>query len=163
MNGRRVRICLAASVGGHLSEILQLRPAYGGHDHFYVVNDSLLLPEVMKGRTFFIRHSERDLLCLWNVWEAFRIFRRERPTHLISTGAGLAVPLAVVARLMGIRVLFIETFAAIHKPTLTGRIVYHIAHEILYQWEQLGSFYPRGTYAGDVFGICNGRQCDSAV
>jgi beta-1,4-N-acetylglucosaminyltransferase len=137
VNDSRIKICLASSVGGHLSELLQLRPVYSGFDHFYIVNDSLLLPDVMKDRTYFIRHSERDLLCVWNLWEAFRIFRRER--------------------------LFIETFAAIHKPTLTGRIVYHIANESLYQWEQLRPFYPRGTYAGDVFGICDSRQCNSAV
>lgn len=151
------KICLASSVGGHLQELLQLQPVYERHPHFYVVNGRLMLPEPMVGRTYFIRHSERDLLALWNVVEAVRIFRRERPTHLISTGAGLAVPLALVARLCGVKVMFIETFAAIERPTLTGRILYRLANRFVYQWPALGRFYPSARYAGTIFDLRFGR------
>src|SRR5437016_5650921 len=131
------KICLVASVGGHLQEILELKGVYAASDHFYVINEPCDLPEPMRGRTHLIRHSERDWLALWNLWEAWRILRAERPTHLISTGAGLAVPLSVVARVMGVRVLYIESFCAIHRPTLTGRLMYFIAHRFLYQWSYL--------------------------
>ena len=36
---REKKICLACSVGGHLQELLQLRPVYDKHAHFYVVNE----------------------------------------------------------------------------------------------------------------------------
>lgn len=154
---REKKICLASSVGGHLQEMLQLRPVYGGFDHFYILNDRISLPEVMQGKTYFIKHSERDLLFFWNIWEAFRVFWRERPTHLISTGAGLAVPLALVARVFGIRVMFIETFAAIHQPTLTGRLLYRLANRFVYQWPYLREHYPAAQYAGTIFDIRLGR------
>lgn len=157
------KICLAASVGGHLQELLQLRTVYERYEHFYVVNDELILPPAMEGRTYFIRHSERDMVALWNLWESFRIFWRERPGYLISTGAGLAVPLALIARLFGARILFIETFSAINRPSLTGRLMYRLAHRFVYQWEQLRRFYPRGEYAGAIFGFCHSRQRDAAV
>ena len=160
---KRSKICLVASIGGHLQEIFELRPAYRKFDHFYVVNERFDLPEHMRGRTYLIRHSERDLLTLWNLWEAWRIFRRERPTHLISTGAGLAVPLSLVARVMGARVLYIESFCAIHRPTMTGRFMYRLAHRCLYQWEYLARFFPNGTYAGKIFDLCHGRDRDPAV
>ena len=147
------KICLASSVGGHLQEMLQLKPVYEGHRHFYILNDRISLPEALQGKTYFIRHSERDLLFFCNLWEAFRIFWRERPTHLISTGASLAVPLALVARLFGIQVMFIETFAAIHRPTLTGRLMYYIANRFVYQWRTLGDHYPAAQYAGSIFDI----------
>jgi UDP-N-acetylglucosamine:LPS N-acetylglucosamine transferase len=150
---REKKICLACSVGGHLQELMQLRPVYEKHPHFYVVNERIALPENMQGRTYFIRHSERDLLFFSNLWEAIRIFRKERPTHLISTGASLAVPLAIVGRLFGIRVMFIETFAAIHKPTLTGRLMYWIANRFVYQWPSLGAYYPSAQYAGTIFDL----------
>jgi beta-1,4-N-acetylglucosaminyltransferase len=151
------KICLASSVGGHLQEMLQLRPVYQQHEHFYILNDRISLPESMQGKTYFIRHSERDLLFFWNLWEAFRVFWRERPTHLISTGAGLAVPLALVARAFGIKVMFIETFAAIHRPTLTGRLLYRIANRFVYQWPYLRDHYPAAQYAGTIFDIRLGR------
>ena len=149
----RRKICLASSVGGHLQEILQLLPVYEQYPHFYIVNDRIGLPEPMRGRTYFIRHSERDALFFWNIWEAFRVFRRERPTHLISTGAGLAVPLGLVARALGIKVMFIETFAAIHRPTLSGRLLYWIANRFVYQWSYLRDYYPAAQYAGTIFDI----------
>jgi beta-1,4-N-acetylglucosaminyltransferase len=157
MTQRERKICLACSVGGHLQEILQLKPVYGEHPHFYVLNDRISLPEALEGRTYFIRHSERDLGFFCNLWEALKIFRRERPTHLISTGASLAVPLALVARVMGIRVMFIETFAAITRPTLTGRLLYWIANRFVYQWPGLQDHYPSAQYAGTIFDIRLGR------
>ena len=150
---RAKKICLASSVGGHLQELLQLRPVYSQHAHFYILNDRIALPEALQGKTYFIRHSERDLLFFWNLWEAFRVFRRERPTHLISTGAGLAVPLALVARLFGIKVMFIETFAAIRRPTLTGRLLYRLADRFVYQWPYLRDHYPAAQYAGTIFDL----------
>jgi beta-1,4-N-acetylglucosaminyltransferase len=154
---REKKICLASSVGGHLQEMLQLRPVYEQYAHFYILNDRISLPEAMQGKTYFIRHSERDLLFFWNLWEAFRVFWRERPTHLISTGAGLAGPLALGARAFGIKVMFIETFAAIHRPTLTGRLLYRIANRFVYQWPYLRDHYPAAQYAGTIFDIRLGR------
>jgi UDP-N-acetylglucosamine:LPS N-acetylglucosamine transferase len=154
---REKKICLASSVGGHLQEIMQLKPIYEQHAHFYILNCPVKLPEALKGKTYFIRHSERDWLFFVNLWEALRIFRRERPTHLISTGAGLAVPLGLVARLFGAKVMYIETFAAIHKPTLTGRMLYYIADRFVYQWPYLKDHYPSAQYAGTIFDIRLGR------
>ena len=154
---REKKICLASSVGGHLQEMLQLRPVYAEYEHFYILNDRISLPEPMQGKTYFIRHSERDLLFFWNLWEAFRVFWRERPTHLISTGAGLAVPLALVARAFGIKVMFIETFAAIRRPTLTGRLLYRLADRFVYQWPYLRDHYPAAQYAGTIFDLRFGR------
>jgi beta-1,4-N-acetylglucosaminyltransferase len=150
---REKKICLASSVGGHLQELLQLKPVYDRHPHFYVLNHPVELPEALRGRTYFIRHSERDLVFFVNLWESFQIIRRERPTHLISTGAGLAVPLALIARLFGVKVMYIETFAAIHQPTLTGRFLYYLANRFLYQWPYLKDHYPAAQYAGTIFDI----------
>jgi hypothetical protein len=160
---KRRKICIATSVGGHLHEVMQLRPVYEQHPHFYVVNDRLILPGPMSGRTYFVAHSERDVLCLWNVVEALRIFWRERPTHIISTGAGLAVPLAMAGRLFGARIMFIETFAAIRRPTLTGRLMYHLADRFVYQWDALRRFYPSAVYGGTIFDFCDARECNAAI
>ena len=40
------------------------------HEHFYVLNDEVTLADDMRGRTYFIAHSERDLRTLTNVFEA---------------------------------------------------------------------------------------------
>jgi beta-1,4-N-acetylglucosaminyltransferase len=144
-----MRVCIVASAGGHLTEVRCLREAYKQFDHFYVLNSKALLPEDMKGRTYFITHSERDWKQILNFLEAWRILRQDRPTVIISTGAGPAVPFAVVGKLFfGTKVVFIETITRVHSPSLTGRLMYRLADEFFYQWESLASWFPKGQCLG---------------
>src|SRR6267142_5517847 len=124
-----MKICLVSSCGGHLTEIRALAPAYEAYSHFYVLNDRIGLPHDMEGRTYFITHSERDWKVLLNVCEAFRILLRERPDAILSAGAGPAVPFGLVGRIFfGCRVIYVETVTRINAPSLTGRIMYWLAH-----------------------------------
>lgn len=124
-------------------------PAYVTYPHFYVLNDQTLLPSDMQGRTYFIAHSERDWKFFLNLWEALRILWCERPRVILSTGAGPAVPFALVGRfLFGCRIVFVETITCIERPSLTGRIMYWLAHDFFYQWKALERFFPGGRYGG---------------
>jgi beta-1,4-N-acetylglucosaminyltransferase len=145
-----VRICIVSSCGGHLAEVRALKRAYGRYEHFYVLNDHITLPSDMEGRTYFIWHSERDWKLIVNLWEAWLIFRRERPDVVLSTGAGLAVPFGAIARLLRITVIFVESCAQVSRPSLTGRIMYFLAHRFFYQWEELARYYPHGVFGGLV-------------
>jgi beta-1,4-N-acetylglucosaminyltransferase len=142
------KVCIVSSCGGHLTEVRALRAAYARYEHFYVLNDRVLVPADMAGKTYFIRHSERDLLFFVNLVEAWRILRRERPDAILSTGAGPAVPFALVGRLLGIPSVFVETFTRISRPSLTARIMYRLAARFVYQWPGLARHFPRGVYGG---------------
>src|SRR3989442_13081447 len=146
-----MKIAVVSSCGGHLTEVRALALAYRHLRHFFVVNDRIELPSDMQDRTYFISHSERDWRTLLNFIEAFRILKRERPDVILSTGAGPVVPFAIVGRfLFGTRVVFIETITRIRRPSLTGRLMYRIAHHFFYQWEELGRFFPRVVFAGTI-------------
>ena len=146
-----MRIGLVSSCGGHLTELRALLPAFEGHELFYVLNDQALLPPDMEGRTHFIAHSERDWKFFLNLWEAGCLLWRLRPQVLISTGAGPAVPFALVGRgVFGCKIIYIETIASVERPSLTGRIMYWLAHDFYYQWEGLRAFFPKGRFAGSV-------------
>jgi UDP-N-acetylglucosamine:LPS N-acetylglucosamine transferase len=125
-----------------------LRPVYERYEHFYVLNDSSLLPKDMEGKTYFIRHSERDWLFFVNIWEAWSILRRERPALILSTGAGPAVPFTLVGKLYRIPSVFIEISAQVTEPSLTGRIMYYLADAFFYQWKPLEQHFPRAVYGG---------------
>jgi UDP-N-acetylglucosamine:LPS N-acetylglucosamine transferase len=148
VNMRCRTVCLVSSAGGHLTEILALFRAYTQRPHFFVVNRPIPLATEMKGKTYIICNSERDWLFIVNLWEAWRILKRERPAVILSTGAGPAVPFALVGKLLGIKIVFIECSTQIVRPSLTGRIMYHLADRFYYQWESLESYYPKGTYGG---------------
>ena len=144
------KICIVSSCGGHLTEVRALLPVYGEYEHFYVINDRIILPPDMEGRTYFIRHSERDLLFFVNLWEAWRILSKERPSLILSTGAGPIVPFALVGKLFRIPIIFIETFTGVKEPSLSGRIMYLLADRFIYQWESLEGFFPKGIYGGPL-------------
>jgi hypothetical protein len=48
------------------------------------------------------------------------------------------------------RVAFVETITRIEKPSMTGKIMYHLAHDFFYQWESLRCHFPKGTYGGPL-------------
>lgn len=122
---------------------------YSAYEHFYVLNDKALVPPDMSSRTHFITHSERDWKQLLNLYEAWKILRRERPNVILSTGAGPAVPFALIGKLFfGARVIFIETITRVSAPSLAGRLMYWLADEFFYQWESLRRFFPRGRFLG---------------
>ena len=128
-----------------------MRSAFSQYDHFYILNDKVDLAGDMAGRTYFMAHSERDWKFFLNLYQVFHILRRERPNVILSTGAGPAVPAAIVGRLLfGTRVIFIETITRINKPSLTGMIMYRIAHRFFYQWHTLERYFPQGEYGGTL-------------
>lgn len=144
-----MKVCIVSSCGGHLTEVRCLKAAYEDYEHFYVLNDKALLPADMEGKTLYITHAERDWRVLKNVWEAIAILARERPQVILSTGAGPAVPFALVGRLFfGTRVVFVETITRIDRPSLTGRLMYHLAHDFFYQWQGLARWFPKGRCGG---------------
>jgi beta-1,4-N-acetylglucosaminyltransferase len=145
-----MKICIVSSCGGHLTEVRVLKPAFETYEHFYVLNDRVSLPEDMRERTSFIKHSERDWLFVFNLWEAWKILRKEKPDLMLSTGAGPAVPFAIVGKVLSVPNIFIETFTRVSKPSLSGRIMYRLADRFFYQWRSLEKFFPKGTYGGPL-------------
>ena len=144
------KIALVTSCGGHLTEIRSLQSIYSAYSHFYVLNDKAILSKDMINKTYFITHSERDWKFFKNLWEALVIIRKEKPSVLMSTGAGLIVPFCLVGKLFGIKTIFIESLAGVQKPTLTARIMYYLADFFYYQWPQLKKYFPKGKYLGTL-------------
>jgi UDP-N-acetylglucosamine:LPS N-acetylglucosamine transferase len=144
-----VKIALVSSIGGHLSELLELTPALEGHALVWITNDpSPLLPPSV--RPILVAHAERDWKVLWNLAEFAAIFARERPELMISMGAGPAVPAALVARLAGVPVLYLEPSSAVRAPTLTGRLMRHLATTRWVQWPELARHLRGSRYVGGL-------------
>lgn len=86
---------------------------------------------------------------LRNLRLAWTIVRRYKPDVILSTGAALAVPFFVVGRLRGVRLVYVESFTRVHRPALTGRIVYPLTDAFFVQWPT-SSRRKRAIYAGSV-------------
>jgi hypothetical protein len=63
----------------------------------------------------------------------------------------VAVPFCWIARLYGSRIVYIESFARVSEPSLTGRLVHPVAHRFFVQWPVLKSRFRKAEYVGPIF------------
>ncbi len=86
-----------------------------------------------------------------NLIAAHRLVRELRPKVVLTTGAGIAVPFAWVARLRGAQIVYVESLARIDGPSLTYRLIAPIAARRYVQWPELAESLPGTRFAGNVF------------
>ncbi|MCX6801591.1 MAG: hypothetical protein NT067_00610 [Candidatus Diapherotrites archaeon] len=148
-----MKICLAASAGGHLTELLQLEAAWKGKEHFYVTDKRANgIGLAKKEKTYFVACPIRNPIKLAiNFFQALRVFLKEKPDFVVSTGADTAVPFCIIARAFGKKVAFIESFCRIKEPSLSGKIMYKISNLFLVQWKENLEFFPKAEFCGSVF------------
>jgi beta-1,4-N-acetylglucosaminyltransferase len=147
-------VLLVCSSGGHLQQMLALRDVWGAYPHVWVTFDrsdsrSLLRDENVIFAYFPTNRSLKNLVR--NMILAGRTLRVVRPRIVLSTGAGVAVPFAWLARLRGMKVVYVESFTRIESPSLSGRLVAPIANRVYAQWPELTGALRKARYAGNVF------------
>ena len=145
------RTCWAYSPGGHLAELERATAGISFTDRFDVTFAGGRPPSVPAHHTYLVCHPRRSLWrTLRNLARSLVIALRERPQLVISTGADVAVPICIVARLLGARLIFIETAGEL-APTLAGRLIYPFANLFVVQWpEKLQAFPPAVLSSGPL-------------
>ncbi|EGL98830.1 polysaccharide biosynthesis protein CpsF [Ligilactobacillus salivarius NIAS840] len=86
-----------------------------------------------------------------NTFLAIRILLKEKPDLIISSGAAVAVPFFYIGKILGAKLIYIEVFDRIDKPTVTGKLVYPIADKFIVQWEEQKKVYPKAINLGSIF------------
>jgi UDP-N-acetylglucosamine:LPS N-acetylglucosamine transferase len=151
---RKHRLLLVASSGGHLYELVCLRDFWQDKDRVWVSFPtadarSLLACEACVHWAAFPTTRNLPNL-LRNLVLALRVIHRERPTLVLSTGAGVAVPFFWVARLFGIPAVYVESIARIDGLSLTGKLLRPFASRLLVQWPELADRERATEYHGRV-------------
>lgn len=144
-------ICLAASGGGHVRQILDLEPFWSEYPHFFVTEDTALGRSIAKDRdTYFVPHFALGQARLGNplkmFWQAaksalksIRIIARRKPDLVISTGAGSLFFIVIFARLAGAKIVIIDSFARFDGPSAFARLAGPFAHRRYSQSQQAGA------------------------
>ena len=82
--------------------------------------------------------------------ECRTIWKLYRPKVIVSTGSNIAVPLFLVGKLHGSKIIFIETRAKVYARSLTGILVRRIADKIYVQLPEMLKLYPEAGYYGTL-------------
>lgn len=149
-----MKICFITSSGGHLTHLMQLKEWWKDKERIWVTFDKedsrSILKEERKYWCYFPTNRNIKNL-IKNTFLAIKILRKERPDIIISTGAAPAIPFFYLGKIFGSKVVYIEVYDRIDKPTITGKIIYPIADLFILQWEEQKKFYPKGEMLGGLF------------
>lgn len=149
----RPLVLLVGSAGGHLAQLYALRPWWGRRPRAWVTFPSADSRSLLAGERVFDAYAPTTRSVpnlLRNTLLAWRVLRRLRPATVVSTGAGVAFPFFVVARLLGIRTVYLEVFDRLETRTLTGRLCYPFTDRFLVQWEEQVRLYPKARLVGPL-------------
>ena len=120
--------------------MLELQPAFEGHDTFYFCYDADTTRR-LDNAYLTPNKPYSPIRFIMNLFRMWRIYSFEKPDVIISTGAEIAIPGFLIAKLRGIPTLYIECGAQVTHPSMTGRLLIHIADNFLVQWPELLNVY----------------------
>lgn len=146
-------VLLVTTQGGHLTHLLALRGWWQAHERLWVCPETADVADRLTGERLVFSHSPttRNLPnLLRNALLAARVLRRERPSVLVSAGAGVAVPFFFGAWLLGIPTVFIEVYDRVDTPTVTGRLCGPFTTRRIVQWPSQLDFYPDARLVGPL-------------
>lgn len=150
----RRRLLFVCSAGGHLSQLLQLKPWWTHHERRWVSFDLPDAHSKLEGEELVFAHhpTTRSVVNLArNTPLARRVLKDFRPHAVISTGAGVALPFFAVARTMGIPSVYLEVYDRIDSRTLTGLLCRPLTSLFCVQWPEQQSLYSGSKLTGPVY------------
>jgi len=153
LSKKNMKICLAVSAGGHLTELLKLADSWQQYEVFYVSTANMVAEKLQQyGTTHVVGECNREhLLRVFLVlFRCVRVIIRERPNVIISTGAAVGCIMCFLGKLSGAKVVWIDTIANVEWISLSGRMVRHIADLFLVQWPEIAEQYSNVEYVGTV-------------
>jgi len=143
-----------------MTQALSVLEAFDGHDMFLMTNkfptvDGFMHKDIKKiyylkffGFSFF----KTILGCLCNSLLCIKIFIREKPSIIFSTGSDITIPSFYLGKfLFRCELIYLESLTRVHTPSLNARAVYWISDLFLVQWEPLLSvFGKKAKFAGRI-------------
>lgn len=138
-NGPPPRLLAIASGGGHWVELMRLAPVFAEYDTAYVsMFDNYRA--LVNGRPCYVLPDAsrfRLITFIPIIWKSLVILLRVRPNAVITTGSAPMLPMLILARLLGIRTLWIDSIANPEMLSTSGKIARSVAHHCVSQWSDV--------------------------
>ncbi|MCI9219925.1 MAG: polysaccharide biosynthesis protein [Lachnospiraceae bacterium] len=156
MRNKIKKVCFAASSGGHYEQLMMLKPIMKKYDSFVITEKTLYDVETKGEKIYFIRQvnrREKGLIAkmLVNAAKSIKIYLSEKPDIVICTGVLAMIPMCLIAKMAGKKLIFIESFAKVTTGTQTGKFLYKYADQFYVQWESMLKIYPKAIYLGGIY------------
>lgn len=153
---KKIKICFAASTGGHFEQLMMLKPIMQASESFILTEKTQYSVKNDDQAVFYLHQVNRKesfwgMYLLLNAFKSIYIFMKQRPDVVICTGALAMIPMCLLAKMFGKKLIFIESFAKVTSPTETGKFLYKFADRFYVQWESMLEIYPNAVYLGGIY------------
>ncbi|MCA1990499.1 MAG: UDP-N-acetylglucosamine--LPS N-acetylglucosamine transferase [Coleofasciculus sp. S288] len=141
-----MKVLLVCSTGGHFKALRQLHPFWKNHDYCWVTFRTAPTEAALKEDRVYWAWSptNRNLPNLIrNFLLAWKVVARERPDLVLSTGAGVAVPFLILAKVFGSQTVFVESITRVEQLSLSARLVLPFLDALYVHWRQLQTNHPK--------------------
>jgi UDP-N-acetylglucosamine:LPS N-acetylglucosamine transferase len=148
-----VKICLAASAGGHLTQLLKLAGGWTEFETFFVTTTELVSGKLSCfGSVYVVGECNRrhPVHLLKLLLKCASIILKEKPDVVISTGAAVGCVTCYLAKLIGAQVVWIDSITNVEHLSMSGRLVRYISNLFLVQWAELTKKYRKVEFMGAV-------------
>ena len=151
----KMRVLFVCNRGGHFSQMMALKPLFSEFDSMLVTEASDVSKSVDVGiPTKYIKSFREQrfqfFYLIINLFQCLKIWLQFRPRVIVSTGANLAFVMFVVGKLLGSKLIFIESRAKVYTKTATGKLVGNFADKVVVQWPEMLNVYKNAVYWGEL-------------
>ena len=154
-NNINKKICFVASSGGHLEELLMLKPLIKENDIIITEKTSIGELNCNNKLVYVSQINRKEKTFIFKFiklfFQSIKILISENPKYIVSTGALVSVPIMLLGKMFGKKTIYIESFARITEASLTGKILYKFVDLFFVQWEEMLKVYPNAKYVGGLF------------
>ncbi len=151
---------LVSSDGGHLAQILELKDMFTGYDYLLVTEKTpatLFLKETLNVRYLKKRSGNHKrgiqffFVLLLNSLRSLRLLAQHFPKVIITTGSHTAVPICILGKIIGVKIVWILSFARVNSRAFAADLIYPIADKFIIQWPEVQNYYKKGIYLGGIY------------
>lgn len=152
----KLKICFAASSGGHYEQLMMLKPLMDKYESFVITEETLYNSSTNDLKFYYMKQVNRREKAfiprmIINTYRSLKIFLREKPDVVICTGVLATIPICVISKLAGKKLVYIESFAKVTSATISGKFLYRFADRFYVQWRQMLNIYPKAIYLGGIY------------
>lgn len=156
MNPKVLYVC---NRGGHYSQLLSLRGLMAKTESHILTDkknaqvdfgDSISC-NYMTAFNYKRNKFVKIIFFLLNLVKVATLCFRIRPTFIVTTGAGIAVPAFIVGKLFRCKLIYIETRARVYSKSATGKLLSKFSDNVFVQWPEMIEVYSgKAIYVGTI-------------
>lgn len=150
-------IIIVAGEGGHLTQAKRLLMSLeldedvlhitdNCHAVLNNVTDSVII-EPLRGK-YGVNVLSSFTSIFSNFITIYSVFKKNLVSRVVSTGPGISISVAIIAKLFKTEVIHIETWSRFKSKSITGRVMYFLADIFIVQHKSLIALYPKAKYGG---------------